>query len=529
LAAIPARAAGPDDQYLRVYGLIQEADALGGRGQLRDAVSRYLEAQAALRTLQAGFPDWNPKVVRYRLDYITSKLEPLNKKLSADTPSPATPAGVAPGPVSVSNQVAALQQEIERLAAQNTLLNAKLREALSVQPAAVDPRELSKAEQAIKDLQKERDLLKVTLDQLQSLQKTGTASGESLDELRRKLVTQESVVSVLQKQNEELHKQLATMGGRRAGEPDAGTGRTKELEKELQAAKAAAERAEKEREALAEQLKQRQPRAGTAPPSDELQRQLAAAQARLAVLDAQRVPYTPEELALFKQAPIKVAATVTNAPPSVSSTNRLSTNAPAAKRPSRELPPAAVPLMAEAERAIDAGRFADAEQKLNEALKVDESNVRVLVNLAAVQLDQDKPAEAEQALKKALASDPEDSASLYLMGSLKFRQQRYDEAVESLSLSARLDPAKPQTQYFLGMALVQKGSRQAAETSFRKAVQLRPDWGDPHYQLAVLYATQPSPATALAGYHYKKAIAGGTPRNPEFERFLEKPAAGRAP
>src|SRR5437867_74109 len=41
----------------------------------------------------------------------------------------------------------------------------KLKEALSAQPAAFDPHELTKAEERIKTLQKENDLLKVSLNQ----------------------------------------------------------------------------------------------------------------------------------------------------------------------------------------------------------------------------------------------------------------------------------------------------------------------------------------------------------------------------
>ena len=93
-------------------------------------------------------------------------------------------------------------------------------------------------------------------------------------------------------------------------------------------------------------------------------------------------------------------------------------------------------------------------------------------------MDQDKVAEAESTLKKALETDAQDPISLYLMGGLKLRQEKYDEALDALSLSARLDPEKANTQYYLGKALIQKGSRGPAETALRKAVQLKPGWGD---------------------------------------------------
>jgi Flp pilus assembly protein TadD len=156
---------------------------------------------------------------------------------------------------------------------------------------------------------------------------------------------------------------------------------------------------------------------------------------------------------------------------------------------------------------------------------MDEGNVYLLSRLAATQLDQDKTAEAEANLKKALAIDAEHPASLAMLGDLKFREEKFDEAIDALSMAAKIRPDRPDTYYMLGRALIQKGNRGPAESALRKAVHLKPTWGEPHYQLAVLYATQQPGFPELAQYHYNKAIAGGIPRNLEFEKFIKKPAA----
>jgi predicted Zn-dependent protease len=271
-------------------------------------------------------------------------------------------------------------------------------------------------------------------------------------------------------------------------------------------------------------------RASQAPPNSvastaDLEKQMESLRSKLEIFEAKQVPYTAEELALFKQPAIKLAAAEATAPPAAPTTaapvTAGKTNAPAPKKNPREIPPGAGPLIAEAQRAIDAERFEDAEKKYQEVLRQDEKNVYVLANLAAVQMDQDKSAEAEKSLTRALAVDPQDSASLYMMGNLRLKQEKYDEAIDLLSQSAKINPDKPQTQFFLGKALIQKGNRGPAETALRKAVQLKPGWGEPHYLLAVLYATQQPSYPELAQYHYKRAIAGGTPRNPEFEHWME--------
>src|SRR5947209_6841783 len=84
-----ARAEGPDDKYVQIYNIIQEADGLNDAGQSREAAIKYFDAEKALKALQAEFPDWNANVVKFRLGYIASKLEPLAGKLPLTNTAPA--------------------------------------------------------------------------------------------------------------------------------------------------------------------------------------------------------------------------------------------------------------------------------------------------------------------------------------------------------------------------------------------------------------------------------------------------------
>src|ERR1043165_3962082 len=163
-----ARGQGVDDKYVHVYFLIREADSLNENGQTRQAVIKYLEARTALKELQSLYPGWNDKVVNFRLGYIASKLEPLSSQIPATNAPTLEVAGELASPGSWTNRFKLLQDEIALLNGRNALLEAKLKEALSVQPAAVDPRDLAKAEGRIKDLEKEKDLLKASLEQEQA-------------------------------------------------------------------------------------------------------------------------------------------------------------------------------------------------------------------------------------------------------------------------------------------------------------------------------------------------------------------------
>src|SRR5437773_2097668 len=120
-----ARGEGPDDQYVHIYNLIQEADALNDGGQSRAAAVKYFEAQKALKSLQAEYPSWNGSVVIYRLGYIASKLEPLGQKFPETNAAPAIVKAEPGTSTPATNQLQEYQNEIRRLTAQNSLLEAK--------------------------------------------------------------------------------------------------------------------------------------------------------------------------------------------------------------------------------------------------------------------------------------------------------------------------------------------------------------------------------------------------------------------
>src|SRR5580765_3101610 len=78
-----------DDQYVRVYNLIQEGDALSSGGQSAEGIAKYTQAQKDLLRFQRMYPTWNTTVVAFRLNYLSSRV-------------PESPAGpsVIPNPAS---------------------------------------------------------------------------------------------------------------------------------------------------------------------------------------------------------------------------------------------------------------------------------------------------------------------------------------------------------------------------------------------------------------------------------------------
>ncbi|MCI0535752.1 MAG: tetratricopeptide repeat protein [Verrucomicrobiales bacterium] len=571
ISSVRVYSQAPDQQYLRVYSLIQEADRLSDSGESKAARAKYLEADADLKKLQTSYPNWNDKVVKFRLRYIEEKVGVIPPGIEpAAIPEQKKPP-VAPDERDVQNR--SLQEAIQRLEGEKAVLQAKLKEAFTAQPAAADPRELARAEEKIRNVEKEKELLRVALEQttrraslvepeavaalrtdLAEATRRLTEQAETAAVLRRekevlegrlKQLASDAGMQTLRSENEALRKQLAAnIPKREAAEPNdkierelaeaknALQSNTKtiaslreergaleksktELEKRLASYatpkedKAAVERIkqlEKERADLQARLKDN----GSHPlrfwkRRNPASQELSSLRARLAALEAQKVPYSPEELALFKQPAIEPVSKVKPE-----------------KSPVKNLSGTEATLLAEAESAFRGRRYADAEKKYQEVLTIDGNNSSTLANLAATQLEQKKLEEAEATLKRALALGPNDAHAMTLFGIVKFRQEKFDEASENLSRAAQLDPQNAETQNYLGITLSQKGQRGPAEAALRKAIQLSPGYGSAHNNLAVIYATQQPPFVELARWHYQKALAAGHPQNSDLEKLLDR-------
>jgi Flp pilus assembly protein TadD len=597
----PARAqnGGPDDQYIIIYTLMQQADSSDSSGQPRQALAQYVQVQGELQKFQKIYPDWNPRIVSFRLNYLAEKIAEVTAKLpvvpQSGTPPPAPPSpGAAPSAsaADLAAQLGALHEQVQRLQADNTTLQSKLKEALGAQPAAIDSRELTRAREIIRSLMKENDLLKVSLSQ----GKTGTAPGRAgaeldalklaelaLAEANQKLAEQTAragklalenqalqsrvqallagpeAMAALREENALLKKQLA--GLKPAAPNPAEAARLKaELDaarKRIAALQAAAEVGFLEKAALENRVRQLQIAAVNSaplpPPPNQAEneariraltqernnllaklgeanqelygrrKQDAAARinvltdevnalrARLAVDEAQVIPYTPEELALFKQPAPQLA------------------NRDAQKKSIKELPGGSAQLVAEAEHYFSARQFDKAEDDYQKILQRDENNGLVLANLATIEMEQGKLEDADKHITAAVAQSPNDAYNLSILGYLKFRQEKYDDALDALSRAARLDPRNPEIENYLGVTLSHKGLRKQAETALRKAIQLDPNYGPAHNNLAVIYINQQPPLVELARWHYQKALDLGQPHNPDLEKVLDAKSAPANP
>ncbi len=181
--------------------------------------------------------------------------------------------------------------------------------------------------------------------------------------------------------------------------------------------------------------------------------------------------------------------------------------------------------MTEAQNYFSAREYGKAEADYQEILKQDVNNGLALANLAAIELEENKLDDADKHIQAALAQSPNDAYNLTVLGRIQFAEAKYDEALDALSRAAKLDTQNPDIENYLGVTLAQKGLRTQAETALRRAVQLDPNYGAAHNNLAVIYLTQQPPMVELARWHYQKALAAGQPHNPALEKMLAEKGA----
>jgi tetratricopeptide (TPR) repeat protein len=211
-AAVALHAVEPNDRFVRIYTLIQQADALSESGHNDPARQKYLEAQGELESLRKENPGWNESVVEFRLKYVTEKLTPNGKPSAQGLPG--TKAAM-PSPTSGSPEtIQLLQEQIRQLTADKELLQARLKEALTAQPAAVDPRELARAEERIKTLQKQVEVLKASLEKAESKPNKPVDPAvledarKALDAVSQKLARQAEMTATATMEKEALQTRL---------------------------------------------------------------------------------------------------------------------------------------------------------------------------------------------------------------------------------------------------------------------------------------------------------------------------------
>ncbi len=92
VASWPARAEEPEDHYLRVLKLIEQAESFNTNSQAGLALAKFQQARVELQGLQKTYPTWNVKMVSYRSKSLAEQVAALTAPPAArdETANPGT-------------------------------------------------------------------------------------------------------------------------------------------------------------------------------------------------------------------------------------------------------------------------------------------------------------------------------------------------------------------------------------------------------------------------------------------------------
>ena len=565
-------AASPQDDYLQIYVMINEGDKLNTAGQASQAREKYETALTRLEKLKNENPEWEPTIVKYRIKYLNDKLASLkNAKTTAPpaaaataptpavserpaapapapsetvapapapTPSPAPAASTpAPVPVVTSDDPSALRQRIIQLTGDLESARTELKQAKAdLDQALTDKKGLQEklssgvaGDANVAALQQENAALRTKLTTAEdNLKKAagGELGGElaslrgQVDSLEKKLAEANAKSAELTRANEDYKKQIADLTGQlqlagTAGKSDSTLAKENAMLRSIldRQLKEQARR-EAARRLVLDEFK------NLAVSTEALKTQMEVLSSPLVVLNAE------EESMLKVSAPSLVAPEP--AVPAVQGAGAAATLSSAAEKPSGpetysekpRIPEEFKDTAAKATAFYNEKKFDEAAAAYQEILNKYPQSIYALSNLGVVRFQQQKYPEAEKALREAIRVAPNDAFSHSVLGIVLVQQEKYDDAIQVLSRAVALDPNDAKTRNYLGISSSRKGLQEAAEQECRKAIELDDSYGDAHFNLAVIYATQTPPAKELAKRHYNRALELGVPKDEELEKLI---------
>ncbi len=146
-------------------------------------------------------------------------------------------------------------------------------------------------------------------------------------------------------------------------------------------------------------------------------------------------------------------------------------------------------LLDKANEAFSAQKFAEAAALYEDALRVAPDNTTALVGLGYSREREKKYPEAEAALKKCLIYDPNNEMASFHLGVTYFKQERWNDAMSSFEKNLAINAKNAPSRHYLGIIATKLNFIDRAEREFKTALAIDPNYGEAHFNLAVIYAT----------------------------------------
>lgn len=533
--------ATPQDDFLQIYLAIQEADQLVQSGQSGQGREKYVASLNQLEKLQSKYPDWEPVIVRYRINFCKQKIAKLAHASSVSgsgnhgSEKSNQTAGSAAGESPIQD-AASLRAKVEELQGELTHTKKQLAEAKAEaadlrarqkvleqqivnanQSSQTSTVQNSSNEKQLTQLLEENKSLRTQLEQTKAdlTQAKGgdfAALQTKLQETQEKLTATLSQVETLQKSGESYQQQLEEAKAELAksqAKGDVSTESSSNAE-ERRVLRQVVERA------LENEAKRDSAKRLAMAEMASLKIEAQTLKNQIDILASPVLNLTPAERELLK---LPEAGLVIDEGGHISTTIQSADTSEYSTKP--KVPEEFREHAEKAAKFFSERKFEDALTQYQAILKAYPTSLYALSNLGVVKFQQQKYAEAEQYLRQAVRQASQDAFCHSILGIVLYQQGRYDEAVELLTRAVALDPNDPKTRNYLGISASQKGWQEVAKRECLKAVELDDKYADAHFNLAVIYTTEKPPARELAQKHYKRALELGVPPDKALEEFLK--------
>jgi len=138
------------------------------------------------------------------------------------------------------------------------------------------------------------------------------------------------------------------------------------------------------------------------------------------------------------------------------------------------------------------------------------NNIQELLQTALSHHQSGRLQQAEQIYRRILAVDQDHADANHLMGVLAYQVGKFDSAVTFITKAVKRDPGQPVFYNNLGNALKANGDLAGAAAAYKKALALKPDYGDVHYNLGNAFMELGQAAEAVSSYKNALAVMPGS-------------------
>jgi tetratricopeptide (TPR) repeat protein len=175
------------------------------------------------------------------------------------------------------------------------------------------------------------------------------------------------------------------------------------------------------------------------------------------------------------------------------------------------------PELQTADRAIQAGHWADSERLLLGLQKSYAQCVDVVLGLARLRAAQKDEATAERLFFEAIRLSPQDARAHFYFAQFCFSRDEYNRAEYYSEKAVSLDPNYPDALTLSGRILAMKRATEPAQTLLEKACKLDPQNPEAHFHLGALLDQKQLHREAVEQF---EKVVSLDPRNPRAYDYL---------